>query len=156
MWRKRSSPRDSTPRPRKPAGDAAPAARRGRARRTLAFFRRRHRTVGLLFIALLFLALNALAFLHAYSMTHFVSGRSRMPRPDQMGRTAKVVAILTGVRIARPLNTLTPSSFGLAYTTHRYRGTDGTEYEAWHIPAGGPPWRRLPWLQPRGTVLLFH
>ena len=122
----------------------------------MGYFRRRPRAAGLLLVAVLFLALNALAFLHAYSMTHFASGGSRMPRPDQMGRTARVIAILTGVRIARPLNTLTPSSFGLAYTTHRYRGADGTDYEAWHIPAGGPPWRRLPWLQPRGTVLLFH
>jgi alpha-beta hydrolase superfamily lysophospholipase len=125
-------------------------------RQTLAFFRRRPRPAGLLFAALLFLALNALAFLHAYSMTHFAAGGSRMPRPDQMGGMAKVVAIFTGVRLARPLNTLTPSSFGLAYTTHRYRGADGTQYEAWHVPAGGPPWRRLPWLQPRGVVLLFH
>jgi alpha-beta hydrolase superfamily lysophospholipase len=120
------------------------------------FVCRRPRTAFGGFIAALFLALYMLAFVHAWSMTHFVNGTAGFQRPDRMGRIAKVGAILTGVRISKPRNTVTPASFDLPYTTHRYRGTDGTEYEAWRIPAGGPPWRRLPWLQSRGTVLLFH
>ena len=97
-----------------------------------------------------FLLLNLLAFVHAYSMTHFVTGVSKTARPDELSRLAKVGVLLKGVDLAKPLNTMTPATFNLPYYTHRYRGADGTEFEAWHVPASAPPWRRT-----RGVCLLF-
>jgi alpha-beta hydrolase superfamily lysophospholipase len=58
------------------------------------------------------------------------------------------------VRLGKPNNTISPASMNLPYETHRYRGADGTEYEAWRVPAGGPPWRR--WRGSRGVCVLFH
>jgi alpha-beta hydrolase superfamily lysophospholipase len=125
-------------------------------RRVARFVRRRPKTALATFLVALFLALNGLAFVHAWSMTHFVAGGWRMPSPQALSMAQKLRVVLTGVRLAKPTNTMTPATFDLPYTIHHYRGADGTEYEAWRVPAGGPPWRRLPWLQPRGTVLLFH
>jgi len=122
----------------------------GARRRRFGWIRRRPRTALASFVLFVFLLLNTLAFVHAYSMTHFVSGGARTPRPDQLSRMAKVGVLFTGVNLARPNNTMTPATFNLTYYTHRYRGPDGTEYEAWHVPADGPPWRRS-----RGVCLLF-
>lgn len=101
----------------------------------------------------LFVLANVVAFVQAYSMTHFVAGASTT-RPDQLSGMAKVAVVLTGVRVGKPQNAITPQTHHLPYETHRYRGADGTEYEAWRIPAGGPPWRR--WRGKRGVCLLFH
>jgi hypothetical protein len=101
----------------------------------------------------LFFLANVLAYVQAYSMTHFVEGVSTT-RPEQLSGMGKVGVILTGVRLAKPQNTISPATFNLPYETHRYAGADGTEYEAWRVPAGGPPWRR--WRGKRGVCLLFH
>jgi hypothetical protein len=130
--------------------DTNVAAGAPRRRRPWRWARRRPKTAVASFVLFVFLLLNTLAFVHAYSMTHFVAGASRTPRPDQLSRMAKVGVLLTGVNLAKPTNTITPATFNLAYSTHRYRGADGTEYEAWHVPADGPPWRRS-----RGVCLLF-
>ena len=139
-----------------PAGLAPPPPRRFGARRLAGFVRRRLKTALLAFVLALFVALNLLAFVHAYSMTHFVAGGVRTPGPQHMSSVQKLEAVVTGVRLAKPLNTMTPGTFNLPYSTHHYRGADGTEYEAWHVPAGGAPWRRLPWQRARGVVVLFH
>src|SRR6187455_2738622 len=105
------------------ASASAPARRR-----RFGWIRRRPRTALASFVLFVFLLLNTLAFVHAYSMTHFVSGGARTPRPDQLSRMAKVGVLFTGVNLAKPLNTMTPATFNLTYYTHRYRGPDGTEY----------------------------
>jgi alpha-beta hydrolase superfamily lysophospholipase len=115
-------------------------------------WRRPGRTLLALVLSLVVLA-NALAFIQAYSMTHFVPGVSTT-RPDQLSAMGKLGVILTGIRLGKPSNTISPAAMNLPYETHRYRGADGTEYEAWRIPAGGPPWRR--WRGSRGVCLLFH
>jgi alpha-beta hydrolase superfamily lysophospholipase len=134
------------------AARPAPAAPVGRfgPRRFARWVRRRPKSAAVMLFVVAFVLLNLLAFVHAYSMTHFVSGGARTPRPDQLTRMGKVGVLFTGVTLAKPLNTMTPATFNLPYTTHRYRGADGTEYEAWHVPANGPPWRRS-----RGVCLLF-
>ena len=105
-------------------------------------------------VLFLFVVANVLAFIQAYSMTHFVHDVATTPRPDELSAMGKLGVVLTGVRLAKPRNTISPSTFNLPYETHRYRGEDGTDYEAWRIPAGGPPWRR--WRGTRGVCLLFH
>lgn len=121
--------------------------------RPLRWARRRPVKALIAFVLCLFVVANVLAFVQAYSMTHFVQGVSTT-RPDQLSGMGKLGAVLTGVRLAKPRNTISPATFNLPYETHRYRGGDGTDYEAWRIPAGGPPWRR--WRGSRGVCLLFH
>ena len=130
---------------------AGASARRPRLpRRGWQWVRRRPKSAAALFIFALFLLLNTLAFVHAYSMTHYVTGVSRTPRPEELTRLAKIGVLFKGVDLAKPVNTQTPATFNLPYFTHRYRGPDGTEYEAWHVPANGPFWRRS-----RGVCVLF-
>ena len=102
-------------------------------------------------VAVGLVALNLLAFVHARALTHFVDGGAATAGPQGMSRLGKVGVLLTGVRLAKPRNTMTPATLRLPYETHRYRGGDGTEYEAWRVPASKMPWRRS-----RGTVVLFH
>lgn len=130
-----------------------PSRRLAYFRRPLRFVARRPKTAVVLLVLFLFLTANALAYVQAWSMTHFVSGVSTT-RPDQLSAFGKLGVVLTGIRLARPRNTMTPGTFNLPYETHRYHGADGTEYEAWRIPAGGPVWRRP--FGARGTCLLFH
>jgi alpha-beta hydrolase superfamily lysophospholipase len=122
-------------------------------RRPLKWAARRPRAAAAALVLFLFFTANVLAYLQAYSLTHFVQGVTTT-RPDQLSGLGKLGVILTGVRLAKPTNAITPATLNLPYETHRYRGADGTEYEAWKIPAGGPVWRR--WRGPRGTVLMFH
>jgi alpha-beta hydrolase superfamily lysophospholipase len=121
--------------------------------RPLQWARRRPAKALLAFVLGLFVIANILAFVQAYSMTHFQPGVVTT-RPDQLSGLGKLGVVLTGVRLGKPRNTISPATFNLPYETRRYRGADGTEYEAWLIPAGGPPWRR--WRGKRGVCLLFH
>ena len=130
-----------------------PPPRRSLARRPVQWARRRPAKAVLALVVFLFVLANVLAYIQAYSMTHFVHGVATT-RPDQLSGMGKLGVVLTGVRLAKPRNTVSPATFNLPYETHRYRGDDGTEYEAWRIPAGGPPWRR--WRGTRGVCLLFH
>ena len=142
-----------------PQADAAPPTGRARLllRRIvpppLRWARRRPAKAVVALVAAAFFLANVLAFVQAYTLTHFVQAGS-MPRPDHLSRFGKLGVVLTGVRLGKPHNTTTPASLGLSYETVHYRGADGTEYEAWHIPAGGPPWRH--WGGPRGVCVMFH
>jgi alpha-beta hydrolase superfamily lysophospholipase len=93
-----------------------------------------------------FAALNCLAYIHAYSMTHFASAVARTGRPEELTSLEKIEVLVTGVRLPRPQNTADPQSVGLAFECHRFQGDDGTTYDAWHIPCRGN----------RGLCILFH
>jgi len=60
-----------------------------RLRRPWGCVRRRPKTAAALPVLFVFLLLNTLAFVHAYSMTHFVSGVSKTPRPEQLSRMGR-------------------------------------------------------------------
>ena len=124
------------------------------APRPLRWARQRPVKAVVAFALFLFVVANVLAFIQAYSVTHFVEGVATTPRPDQLSAMGKLGVVLTGVRLGKPRNTISPATLNMPYETHRYRGADGTDYEAWRIPAGGPPWRR--WRGTRGVCLLFH
>jgi alpha-beta hydrolase superfamily lysophospholipase len=93
-----------------------------------------------------FAALNCLACIHAYSMTHFASTVARTGRPEELTSLEKMKVLVTGVRLPRPQNTADPQSVGLAFESHRFHGDDGTTYDAWYIPCRGD----------RGLCILFH
>jgi alpha-beta hydrolase superfamily lysophospholipase len=109
-------------------------------------WRRRRLRIAIFVLLGLTLALNALAFMHARSMTHFVDGGIKPLKPQYMSVGQKISALFLGVSIPKPQNDCTPDKFGLAYETCIFPSTDGTTLEAWHIPAENP----------RGLVLLFH
>ncbi|HEY4311728.1 MAG TPA: alpha/beta fold hydrolase [Pirellulales bacterium] len=97
-----------------------------------------------------FALLNALAFMHAWSMTHFVKIGGRTADNDsqleEMHLADKARAVVFGVRINRPENYRTPSDLDLVFDTCRFDAGDGNECEAWFVPQKNP----------KGLVLLFH
>jgi alpha-beta hydrolase superfamily lysophospholipase len=98
----------------------------------------------LLSVCLAMLLLNALAFMHAWAMTHFVSSGSRTVRPESLTFPQKLGVLLTGIRVPKPAN-VAPTSQPFAIETHRFPGGSG-ELEAWFVPCE----------QARGLFLLFH
>lgn len=87
---------------------------------------------------------NALAYLHARAMTHFVTS-GQTTSANGLSWADKMRVLLFGLRIHRADNHGTPADLGLDYQTHHFAGGAGT-LEAWVIEA-----------QPRrGVVLIFH
>lgn len=99
--------------------------------------------IGLLLAA--FLAVNALAFVQARAATTFVPDGEPLqalltqPLPQQLG------ALLTGVRIPRPVNRATPADHYLPYETRTIALANGEQLEAWYVPEP----------QPRAIALMF-
>jgi hypothetical protein len=91
-------------------------------------------------------AVNAIAFVQAWSMTHFVAGGHRTDAPEKLSIGQKLWVMLTGVRTPRPANLLSPADFGMDYKTAHLRADD-VHLETWWIPTAD---------QPRGLVLMYH
>lgn len=91
-------------------------------------------------------ALNVLAYFHARSFTRFAEAGARTPAPEHLSWPARLRILLTGATLPRPENDRTPADVGLPYEVRRFKAADGTELEAWWVPADAP----------RGTVVLFH
>jgi alpha-beta hydrolase superfamily lysophospholipase len=106
-------------------------------------FRRRY-LAGSFFAALL--AINALAFVQAWSMTHFIAGGERTQAPEQLSLGSKLWILLTGVRCPRPTNNSDPSDYGMAFQTRHLR-ENNVDLEIWTIPAPA---------NPNGLVLMYH
>lgn len=102
------------------------------------------RTVGVNLLALCLLV-NALAFVQARAATTFVPEAARLdtllsrPLPEQLS------ALVTGVRIPRPVNQATPEAHYLPYETRLVDLPNGEHLEAWYVPQP----------QPRGIALMF-
>ncbi|MBI3462001.1 MAG: alpha/beta fold hydrolase [Planctomycetes bacterium] len=89
---------------------------------------------------------NALAFMHAWSFTHFSESGTRPRPPEMLSVLERGAVLLTGVRLARPSNRETPEDYGLDFRVHRLANSAGQRLEAWHIPCQAP----------RGLCILFH
>jgi pimeloyl-ACP methyl ester carboxylesterase len=106
--------------------------------------RRPFRRLGAALLAL-FLAVNALAIVQARAATIFVPKAVPLetlltqPLPQQLG------ALLTGVRIPRPVNRSTPADHYLPYETRVIGLPNGEQLETWYVPQP----------QPRGIALMF-
>jgi len=92
-------------------------------------------------LPVVFIAVNVLAFSHAYKFTHF----DRIPElkiaPNNLTLAEKIKYTCTGIDNARPMCKRKP---GVPYETIRIKSN--TELEGWLIRAD----------KPRGTVLMFH
>jgi alpha-beta hydrolase superfamily lysophospholipase len=100
----------------------------------------------LLFLLLLFVLLNVLAYVHARAMTHYAEAGDRTDRPEGLSFLGKVRVLCTGVTVPRPSGKGTPADRGLAFEGRHLDVADGTRLEAWHVPHP----------RARGLVLLFH
>jgi alpha-beta hydrolase superfamily lysophospholipase len=98
------------------------------------------------FVLAAILLVNAIAFIQAWSMTHFVVGSSRTEPPEKLSLIQKFEVLATGVRIPRPVNLLTPSDFHMAFQTLHLQA-NGVDLEIWFIPAAE---------NPHGLVLMYH
>jgi pimeloyl-ACP methyl ester carboxylesterase len=88
-----------------------------------------------IFLALLLITLNLLAYMQARSMTHFVRNGARTNSPEQLTLGTKLAVLLTGVTVPRPENHRTPADYDLPFVTHRISSSEGIELELWHVPA---------------------
>ncbi|MCE9613034.1 MAG: alpha/beta fold hydrolase [Lentisphaerae bacterium] len=93
------------------------------------------------------LALNGLAYRHAYAMMHFAPvGGPRPPRPENLAWADKLTLLVRGVTIPRPVNTTTPAAYDLPFRVCMIPEASAVRLEGWLIPHD----------QPRGLVVLFH
>lgn len=95
---------------------------------------------------ILLLLVNAVAFAHAWRMTHFVEHGTRTGNPETLGWIDRLRVVMTGVVIPRPKNNRSPDSVGLSFTELRLSARDGTRLAAWFIPRETSS----------GTVVLCH
>ncbi len=96
---------------------------------------RRLRKISLTLLTILFLVFNAIAFLHAWAITHYapVDARTTRVREIQTGAD-KARLILLGPTIRRMANTMTPATFQMPYRTVTFPGSTGARLEAWCVP----------------------
>jgi uncharacterized protein len=80
------------------------------------------------------LGVNAIAFLQARSMTHFVTDGDRTASPEKLSRQDKLKLLLTGVSIPRPKNQVTPQDIGLEFDRHYISLNTRERLEGWFIP----------------------
>ena len=104
------------------------------------------RRVILPFLLITFMGINAVAFVQAWSMTHFVAGSSRTEPPENLSFLQKIRVLATGVHVPRPVNDSTPADFHLRFGTLHCR-SNGVDLESWFIPSPS---------RPHGLVMMYH
>ena len=114
-------------------------------RKALRWARTRPKRTAALALGLAFVLLNVVAYLHAWSMTHFTRGGAKTQGAEHLSPLGKVAVLFTGVRVPKPANDATPADFGLAFESHRFPGAAG-ELHAWYVPHPSP----------KALVLLLH
>jgi uncharacterized protein len=80
------------------------------------------------------LGVNAIAFIQARSMTHFVEDAKRTPPPEKLSRHEKLKLLLTGVTLPRPQNLITPQDIDLEFDRHYIALNTRERLEGWFIP----------------------
>jgi uncharacterized protein len=93
-----------------------------------------------------FLALNGLAYNHAYAMMHFAGGGKRTPKPERLSFGPKLRVLLTGIHLPRPVAARAPSDVGMPFEDRVIRCTNGIRLSAWYIPSS----------RSATLVILFH
>lgn len=103
-------------------------------------------TIDLLSLSAPGLAINSLAWVHAWAVTHYGPRDRHWLPPDRLPLGEKVRLALMGKPCPRPENHLTPLDVGLPFRTERLPIGQQAWLELWQIPA---------LQQPRGIALLF-
>jgi uncharacterized protein len=93
-------------------------------------------------ITVLFIAVNLIAFMHAYRFTHFTSDGQRTPDPARLSSLSKAKLLFTGISNPKPMNKILPQTY--KYNTVQIQSD--VKLEGWHFKVA----------RPKGTVILFH
>ena len=89
-------------------------------RKSLRWLRaRRKRNLGAGLLVLL-IGPNAVAYMHAYRMTHYDPAGSAFVKLESLSWPTKVGLLLTGRSLARPEVGRTPQDFHLPFTVHHF------------------------------------
>ena len=112
----------------------------------MAPFLKRKLTRLALFLGLVLLFINGIAWFHVHSMTSWRESPSRTEKPEELGSLDKLGVLLRGVAIPRPTNRSTPETIGRSFETLYFASESGAELEAWYVPKEGAD----------VTALLFH
>ena len=104
----------------------------------------------LVFLALGFVAgavaLNILAYRHAYAMMHFTAGNPRTEKPEKLTLCQKARVLLSGVSMPRPQASALPSDLSASTSRLRLDCTNGITLGAWFSPGESE----------KPLVILFH
>jgi uncharacterized protein len=93
-----------------------------------------------------FVALNAVAYRHAWRMTHFVIAGSRTASPEKLSPLGRITTLLRGVEIPKPEVDPPPPEFPESARTVSFVARDGVKLEAWDIPPSSE----------QGVAVMFH
>lgn len=93
-----------------------------------------------------FIAVNYLAYMQAYKMTHYSPGGVRTEKPENLGIAQKIEVLFNGVNVPKPVNARTPRDLGLDFKTLAYPTGNGLNLSAWYVPHS----------KSKAMVLLFH
>jgi alpha-beta hydrolase superfamily lysophospholipase len=96
-------------------------------------------------ILLGFLLANAIAWVQARAMTHFVPTGQPLNQFATAPLTEKLETVITGVKLPRPENHHTPADHYLPFEMRHIPLPNNEQLEAWFVPHP----------QPRGIVLMF-
>ena len=101
-------------------------------RHTPILHRRTLRLIGLiLFFAII--AINVAAFFHAHAMTRFSDARERTPRPEELSLFQQLKVLVSGIKLPRPENGLTPANYLIPFSTDTIPSTESLHLELWLI-----------------------
>jgi alpha-beta hydrolase superfamily lysophospholipase len=99
-----------------------------------------------IFLACCIIALNVLAYRHAYAMLHFTAAKERTAQPENLTIRQKLGVLLHGVSLPRPQTKVPPSALGAGAQSLALDSAHGIKLGAWYC--AGPAQRPL--------VILFH
>jgi uncharacterized protein len=91
----------------------------------------KRRTKILIAVTGLFVVANAVAFYHAWRLTHYVRAGECTRAPQHLSAIEKCLVLATGVEIPKSANDAPPTGGRAVYLTAR----DGVRLEAWVLPA---------------------
>jgi alpha-beta hydrolase superfamily lysophospholipase len=97
-------------------------------------------------ILVCFALLNVSAYMHAYRMSHFVSGGTPTPKPESLSLFQKIKILITGVTVPKPQGEEKPSDRNMEYSNISLVTEDKIRLDCWHIPAE----------KSRGMIVMFH
>src|ERR1700737_1519656 len=110
-------------------------------RKAYRWVRSRPKTTVLLVVLTFVVALNVLAYRHAYAMTHFVATEEPAKHDVKWTESSsfgdRAALVFNGVTLSAPRNERAPRGVGLAFSVQDAPGDLG-KLEAWYVPHEQP------------------
>ena len=80
------------------------------------------------------IAINVIAYRHAYAMLHFTLGGTRTDKAEKLNSAQKIKVLCSGVNLPRPRTDLPPTSLGAAAKALTIDSSNGIKLGAWFCP----------------------